>query len=261
MKKSSRKKRTTKRVLRLPDLDYAKRAVLNTLGSPESKRAYEFAIDDFVNWYCSEPRLAFSRTVVLRYRLDLEARRLAPATINLRLAAVRRLAYEAADTGLLSPELAAGIQRVKGAKRIGVRLGNWLTVEQSRNLLQGLDLQKLKGRRDKAILALMLGCGLRRGEVASLRLDHVQLREDRWVIVDLIGERLPVIVRFAQPRFYVASLLIGKNGPGGHGIQARRHRVRLPVPILDGWSPSRNLSLGGRPAETFTVQYIWRARF
>jgi hypothetical protein len=70
MKKSSWKKRPAKRVLRLPDLDYAKRAVLNTLGSPESKRAYKFAIDDFVSWYCSEPRLAFSKTVVSRYRLD-----------------------------------------------------------------------------------------------------------------------------------------------------------------------------------------------
>jgi hypothetical protein len=75
--------------------------------------------------------LAFGKTVVLRYRIDLEARRLAPATIDLRLAAVRRLAYEAADTGLLSPDLAAGIRRVKGAKRIGVRLGNWLTAEQA----------------------------------------------------------------------------------------------------------------------------------
>jgi integrase len=188
MKKPSRKKRTPKRVLRLPDLDYAKGAVLNTLGSPESKRAYEFAIDDFVAWYCSEPRLAFSKTVVLRYRLELESRRLAPATINLRLAAVRRLAYEAADTGLLSPELAAGIRRVKGAKRIGVRLGNWLTAEQSRALLQSPDLQSLKGRRDKAILALMLGCGLRRGEVADLRVDHLQQREDHWVIADLVGK-------------------------------------------------------------------------
>ena len=132
MKKASRKRKTPKRVLRLPDLVYAKGAVLNTLGSPESKRAYGFAIDDFVAWYCSEPRLAFSKTVVMRYRLELESRRLAPATINLRLASVRRLAYEAADTGLLSPELAAGIGRVKGAKWIGVRLGNWLTVEQGR---------------------------------------------------------------------------------------------------------------------------------
>jgi len=163
MQKSSRKKKTPQRVLRLPDLDCAKRTVLNTLGSPESKRAYEFAIDDFVSWYCSEPRLAFSKIVVLRYRLELESRRLAPATINLRLAAVRRLAYEATDIGLLSPELAAGIRRVKGAKQIGVRLGNWLTAEQSRALLRAPDGLKLKGRRDRAILALMLGCGLRRG--------------------------------------------------------------------------------------------------
>jgi site-specific recombinase XerD len=177
-----------KRVLRLPDLDFAKRSVLNSLGSPASKRAYEFGIDDFVSWYCSEPRLAFNRTVVLRYRLELESRRLAPSSINLRLAAVPRLAYEAADTGLLSPELAAGIRRVKGAKRIGVRLGNWLTVEQSRALLQAADVQKLKGRRDRAMLALMLGCGLRRGEVASLRIDHLQQREEHWVIADLVGK-------------------------------------------------------------------------
>ena len=117
MKKSDRKK-MPKRALRLPDLEFAKRSVLNALGSPASKRAYEFGIDDFVTWYCSEPRLAFSRTVVLRYRLELESRRLAPSSINLRLAAVRRLAYEAADTGLLSPELAAGIRRVKGAEWI-----------------------------------------------------------------------------------------------------------------------------------------------
>ena len=188
MKRASRKKKTPKRVLRLPDLDYAKGAVLNTLGSPESKRSYEFAIDDFVGWYCSEPRLAFSKTVVLRYRLELESRRLAPATINLRLAAVRRLAYEAADTGLLSPELAAGIRRVKGAKRVGVRLGNWLTTEQSRALLQAPDVERLKGRRDRAILALMLGCGLRRGEVVGLRTDHLQQREGHWVIADLVGK-------------------------------------------------------------------------
>jgi len=188
MKKAARRKKNPKRVLRLPDLDYAKSAVLNTLGSPASKRAYEFAIDDFVNWYCSEPRLAFSKTVVLRYRIELESRHLAPVTINLRLAAVRRLAFEAADTGLLSPELAAAIRRVKGAKRVGVRLGNWLTAEQSRALLRAPDAQRLKGRRDRAMLALMLGCGLRRGEVAALRLDHLQQREDHWVIADLVGK-------------------------------------------------------------------------
>jgi integrase len=101
---------------------------------------------------------------------------------------VRRLAYEAADTGLLSPELAAGIRRVKGAKRVGVRLGNWLTAEQGRALLGAPDVQKLKGSRDRAMLALMLGCGLRRGEVADLRIDHLQQREEHWVIADLVGK-------------------------------------------------------------------------
>ena len=69
-------------------------------------------MDEFIEWYCSEPRLSFSRTVVVRYRMHLESRKLAPETVNLRLGAVRRLAYEASDCGLLSPDLAAGIRRL-----------------------------------------------------------------------------------------------------------------------------------------------------
>jgi hypothetical protein len=106
-----------RRVLRLPDLDHCKLAVLNSLGSPASRRVYEYAIDQFIAWYCSEPRLAFNRIVVVRYRMHLESRGLAANTINQQLAAVRRLAHEAADSGLLSPELAAGISRVKGVKQ------------------------------------------------------------------------------------------------------------------------------------------------
>src|SRR5436853_4854446 len=123
-KPSSRRRRSsTKSILRLPDLEHAKAAVLNSLTSADAQRGYRHAIDEFVEWYCSEPRLSFSRTVVLRYRIHLESRNLAPGTINLRLGAVRRLAYEAADCGLLSPDLAAGIRRIKGVKKIGVRLG------------------------------------------------------------------------------------------------------------------------------------------
>ena len=112
-KSQSRKKKSPKRVLALPDLEQAKTAVLNSLTSASGQRSYEHAIREFRGLgYCSEPRLAFNRTVVLRYRIYLEQRHYAPATINLRLAAVRRIAYEAADSGLLSPELAAGIRRV-----------------------------------------------------------------------------------------------------------------------------------------------------
>jgi len=181
-------RRKPKRILRLPDLDHSKTAVLNTLSSPDSQRAYRFAIEDFVGWYCSEPRLALNKTVVLRYRLQLEARRLSPSTINLRLAAVRRLAYEAADSGLLSPELAAGIRRVKGAKKLGIRLGNWLTACQAKALLNAPNLGSVRGKRDRAMLAILLGCGLRRSEVAHLTVENIQLREERWAIVDLVGK-------------------------------------------------------------------------
>ncbi|HEY5176192.1 MAG TPA: hypothetical protein VII95_11580 [Terriglobales bacterium] len=130
-RRKSSKRSKAKTILRLPDLEQSKNAVLHSLAAASSQESYGHAIDEFIGWYCSEPRLAFNRTVVLRYRFFLEQKNLAPSTINVRLAAVRRLAYEASDTGLLSPELAAGIRRVKGAKRLGVRIGNWLTVEQS----------------------------------------------------------------------------------------------------------------------------------
>src|SRR5436305_14043081 len=97
------KRRVPKIVLRLPDLEQAKSAVLNSLSSIDAQRGYRHAIEEFIEWYCSEPRLSFSKTAVLRYRIHLESRHLSPATVNLRLRAVRRLAYEAAYSGRLSP--------------------------------------------------------------------------------------------------------------------------------------------------------------
>jgi integrase len=191
MKHASRCKKQRKHSktrLRLPDLEFSKTAVLNSLSSADGQRGYGHAIDEFVDWYCSEPRLALNRTVVLRYRSYLEARLLAPGTINLRLGAVRRLAYEAADSGLLSSDLAAGIRRVKGVRNLGVRLGNWLTVEQSRALWQAPDSKRLKGKRDRALLALLLACGLRRHEAVGLRIEHLEQREEHWAIVDLKGK-------------------------------------------------------------------------
>ena len=182
------KSRCTRTVLRIPDLEQSKTAVLNSLPAKTSQESYAHAIDEFIAWYCSEPRLAFNRPVVLRYRIYLEQKNFAPSTINVRLAAVRRLAYEAADTGLLSPELAAGIRRVKGAKRLGVRIGNWLTAEQGRTLLLNSGSATLRGKRDRAILSVLLGCGLRRAELVALSVQDLQIREDHWVFADLIGK-------------------------------------------------------------------------
>ncbi len=118
----------------------------------------------------------------------LEQAHYSASTINLQLTAIRRLAYEAADCGLLSPELAAGIQRVKGVKLLGVRLGNWLTAEQGRNLLTRVDTDELRGKRDRAMLATLLGCGLRRAELVKLKIEDLDQREEHWVIVNLVGK-------------------------------------------------------------------------
>jgi hypothetical protein len=195
------KKAKPKTKLGLPDLDHAMAGVLGSLCSSESKRGYRHAIDEFIGWYCSEPRLSSNKTVVMRYRIHLEDRRLAPGTINVRLAAVRRLAYEAADSGLLSPELAAGIRHVKGAKKLGVRLGNWLTAEEARALWQLPNAETRKGKRDRAVLATLLGCGLRRRELAELTLDHLQKREDIGRSSTWLGR----LVTFGPSRFPTGS--------------------------------------------------------
>jgi site-specific recombinase XerD len=163
-------------------------AVLNSLGSTASRRVYEYAINQFIAWYCSEPRLALNRIVVVRYRMHLESRGLAANTINQQLAAVRRLAHEAADSGLLSPELAAGISRVKGVKQVEFRSGNWLSAEQSSEVLKHAYGDSMRAKRDYAMLAMLFGCGFRRSELVGLELDEIQTRQGHWAAVDLIGK-------------------------------------------------------------------------
>jgi site-specific recombinase XerC len=130
----------------------------------------------------------FNRSVVVRYRSFLERLSLSAATINLYLSAIRRLADESAESGWLSPEMAIGIRRVKGGKLLGRRIGNWLTADQAQRLVNVASHGTLLGRRDGAMLGLLLGCGLRRSEVVGLQLDQLQLREGHWVIVDLVGK-------------------------------------------------------------------------
>jgi site-specific recombinase XerD len=187
-KQQQRKSVSRAAALTIPELKQSKAAVLNTLASSHSRRMYEYAIEKFIAWYCDEPRLAFNRSVVVRYRSFLERLSLSAATINLYLSAIRRLADESAENGWLSPEMAIGIRRVKGVKLLGRRIGNWLTVDQAQRLLNVASHDSQLGRRDGAMLGLLLGCGLRRSEVVGLRLDQLQLREGHWVIVDLVGK-------------------------------------------------------------------------
>jgi site-specific recombinase XerD len=174
--KPSQKTARPRAILTIPELEHAKAAALGTLVSMHSRRAYKNAIDKFTVWYCSEPRLGFNRAVVLRYRSFLESLSLSAATINLHLSAIRRLADEAAESSMLSPELAIGIRRVKGVKRLGRRIGNWLSGDQAQDLLNAIPQGTLRGRRDAAMIGLLLGCGLRRSEAVTLRVGSASTR-------------------------------------------------------------------------------------
>ena len=165
-----------------------KALVLDSVSSPITKRVYNMALNEFLAWFQQAPRTGFTKATVSAWRVSLEDRGLGSSSIIIRMSAIRKLAAEAADNGLLAPELAAGIGRVKSAKSVGIRTGNWLSVRQAQNLLNAPDVTTLKGLRDRAILAVLLGCGLRRSEVGALTFENIQQRDGRWCIVDLVGK-------------------------------------------------------------------------
>jgi len=175
-------------VEKLAEWQRLKSLVLDSVASPITRRVYNMALDEFMAWFQQAPRSGFSKATVHAWRVSLEARGLGSSSISIRLSAIRKLATEAADNGLLAPELAAGIIRVKGVKATGVRVGNWLSLQQAQDLLSAPDTTTMKGQRDRAMLALLLGCGLRRSEIATLTFAHIQSRDGRWCIVDLVGK-------------------------------------------------------------------------
>jgi site-specific recombinase XerD len=189
-----------------------KTLVLDSASSPITKRVYNMALNEFMAWFQRAPRPGFTKATVSAWRVSLEERRLGSSSIIIRMSAIRKLAAEAADNGLLAPELAQGISRVKSVKSTGVRVGNWLSQRQAQALLSAPDIRTVAGLRDRAILAVLLGCGLRRSEVAALTFAHVQQRDGRWCIVDLVGKHdrvrtapMPAWVKVAIDAWTVAS--------------------------------------------------------
>jgi len=164
------------------------RLVLDAVPSPATRLQYAKALRDFFAWRAGQGSPAFTRALVQAHRAALESRGYAPATVNQRLAAIKKLAREAAANGLLDAAVAAAIDQVPGARQSGTRAGNWLTKAQAEALINCPDPATLKGTRDRALLALLVGCGLRRAEAVALTVEHIQQRDGRWVIVDLRGK-------------------------------------------------------------------------
>jgi integrase len=160
-----------------------RKLVLDAVPSPHSKRNYAKALDDLFGFCASRP---LSRELLLEWRSTMES--LSPSTINVRLSAVRKLVGEARRNNLIGQEESASLTDVPNISQKGTRLGNWLTREQAKELLAVPDRSTLKGKRDYVILALLVGCALRRNELAELDVETIQQREGRWVLADLEGK-------------------------------------------------------------------------
>ena len=161
--------------------------VLASVASPHSKRNYAQAFDDLGKFLAvnQEP---LSRASLLDYRTQLLDRGLSPSTINVQLSAIRQLVAEARRNGILDSETAASIADIPNIRQQGTRMGNWLNRDQAKKLLAVPDQEKLIGKRDHALLALLIGCGLRRQELAQLKFSDIVEREGRAAIVDLVGK-------------------------------------------------------------------------
>jgi site-specific recombinase XerD len=163
--------------------------VIDGLPSENSRRAYQRHLEEFFVWHAEQNRPELNKTLINRYVKDLRARKLSSATINQKLSAIRKFASESEDNNLLDSKIANGIRAVKGVPFRGRRTGNWLTKEDAQRWLNAPDVKTLKGIRDRALLAVLIGCGLRRAEASILSFHHIEQREGRWVIVDIVGKR------------------------------------------------------------------------
>ncbi|MBA3633409.1 MAG: tyrosine-type recombinase/integrase [Acidobacteria bacterium] len=163
--------------------------VIDGLPSENSRRAYSRHLQEFFLWHALENRPELNKALINRYVKSLRGRKLSSSTINQKLSAIRKLATEAEDNNLIDSRIANGVRSVKGVPFRGRRTGNWLTKEEAQKWLNAPDTKTLKGGRDRALLAVLIGCGLRRAEAAILSFSHIEQREGRWAIVDIVGKR------------------------------------------------------------------------
>jgi site-specific recombinase XerD len=169
--------------------DVLVRVVLNTLPSPLSKRVYKMAISDFLEYWQRNDEPVMDKLFLQTYIAYLQDEGVGESSVNLRLAAIRKLTREASELQIWPDTVAAAFASVKNIPQRGKRTGNWLSLEQAQQLINAPDISTPVGLRNRAILATLLGCGLRRLELVNLSINQLQLRDDRWVIANLVGKR------------------------------------------------------------------------
>ena len=167
--------------------DVLRNLVLDGVVSANSKRNYALALNELSS-FCNDRGRPIPRTLITAFRVAMLDRELSASTMNVKMSAIRKLVNEAKRAGVVSAEDAAQMTDVPNVRQQGTRLGNWLTKDQAKQLLAVPDRSTMKGKRDYAVLALLVGCALRRSELAMLNVETIQLREGRWVLADLCGK-------------------------------------------------------------------------
>ena len=170
-------------------LDVLVRVVINSLPSPRSKRVYRMAINHFLRYLRSQENPTLDKLILQTYITEMQDEGIGQGSINLRLAAIRKLSREAEELGIWPATVASAFTSVRNIPQRGQRTGNWLSLEQSQQLINAPDVRTVYGLRNRALLAVLLGCGLRRMELTTLTLAQLQQREGRWVITNLVGKR------------------------------------------------------------------------
>ena len=171
------------------EMQTVQKIVLNGLNSRHSKRVYRMAIQNFLDYWVELGKPIPDKLFLQTYIFDRQEQGIGSASLNLRLAAIKNFAREAADLKVWPDEVPTVFSRVKKIPTRGSRNGNWLTLEQAQKLIDAPNVKTLMGKRDRAILSILLGCGLRRAELTSLTVDHLQQRNHIWVLANILGKR------------------------------------------------------------------------
>jgi site-specific recombinase XerD len=174
-------------ITRIDPLERIRKMVLDAVQSENTRRAYKAALRDFMLWYANSGEQKLSKRIIRAYIAYLRNIGISAQSINIRLADIKKLCTEAADNQVLSPTIAAAISRVERIKCEGVRMGHWLSKEEVQTILNRPP-RNIKDLRDRAVLSVLFGAGLRRSECATLKFENIQLVNARWVLVNITGK-------------------------------------------------------------------------
>lgn len=165
--------------------------VASILAAPmahSTRGRYARKLREFLEWWDQTGRRPFSPELVSAYAGWKHDNKNPAFDIQHALQAVRAFARAAAQRRWIDAITLDGIMQIRGPKIYPIRTGQWLTEEQMLKLMKQPDRETMSGKRDYVLLGLLLYCGLRCDEAALVRFEHVQIRDSRPALVNLVGK-------------------------------------------------------------------------